>query len=214
MMCRKFILQCCRRSKINLRQAAFNLTHNVVLLWTTQFVRRWMTKETTTSSAASEKPGVLDGPRQKDLSVVGHTCNDWDFVAVDDLDLLVWVLMIISLVISAELLLSRMLHYSMRGGDDSAENYVPTMTTENDLIESTSFAKTTISGPKHVRFIDVENMADRIKTGRRKVKRRLSPNLAKIKVAHTSKRPKRKAAAISLGRVREIMADEVIIVSP
>ena len=181
------------------------------------FVHRWMTKEPTTSSATSEEPVLLDGPRRKDLSVVqGHTCNDWDFVGTSDLDLLALVLVVVGIVISLELLSSKV-HWCLCDGDDSSESNEEE---KADSIGTASRAETMVL-PKHVKFSDaghdVEigdwNTADRVKMGRRKVKRRLlSPKCKSFKAAPTSaKRPRRKTAA----RMREIMAtDEVIVLSP
>ena len=165
--------------------------------------------EPTASSATSEEPVLLDGPRQKDLSVVqGYTCNDWDFVGANDLDLLALVLAIIGIVILLELLSSKA-HWCLCDGDDSSRNNDLTMamTEEADSLKTASPAETVIL-PKHVRFSatrhDVAmgdwNMADRVKMGRRKVKRRIiSPKSRSFKATPTSaKRPKRKTPAVSV----------------
>ena len=209
---------------------AFAILHNLVVLWAVEFVGGWIsTIETTASFTTPEEPVQLEGPRQSSgLSVLqDFTCNDWNFVqdftgsdldfTGNDLDFLALVIVVTAIATVVELLSSKG-RYCMYDGDDSSENdNIPTTAEEKD-----SAGTPILPTPKRVRFsdhTDVDNgdwnMADRVKMGRRKVKRRLlSPKVKTFKASTSVKRPKRRTAAVSLGRLRDIMADEVVVISP
>ena len=209
---------------------AFAILHNLVVLWAVEFVGGWIsTIETTASFTTPEEPVQLEGPRQSSgLSVLqDFTCNDWGFVqdftgsdldfTGNDLDFLALVIVVTAIATVVELLSSKG-RYCMYDGDDSSENNnIPTTAEEEEALKDTS-ETLILPTPKCVRFSELENdwnTADRVKMGRRKVKRRLlSPKVKTFKASTSVKRPKRKAATVALGRLKDNVIDEIIILSP